>query len=82
MTEELSTPSFCEVCGIDVSPNTDLKRFSKLFCSLDHMVQYTKARQKGRGREDEYDENRGEKTEKEKEKGWRRFLKGFLRGCC
>ena len=78
MTEETSTASFCEVCGVDVSPNTDLKRFDKLFCSLDHMEQYTRARQKGRS--EEYDENRGEK--REKEKGWRRFLRGFLRSCC
>jgi hypothetical protein len=80
MTEEISTPSFCEVCGVDVSPNTDLKRFGKIFCSTDHMEQYTKAKQKGRGEEGEYDENSGEKIEKEK--GWRRFLREFIRGCC
>jgi hypothetical protein len=34
MTEELTTPSFCEVFGIDVSPNTTLKIFGKLFCSV------------------------------------------------
>lgn len=81
MTKELSTPSFCEFCGVDVSPNTDLKRFGKLFYSPDHMEQYTKTRQKGRDEEEEYDKHPEEKREKEKG-GWRRFLGGFLRGCC
>ena len=45
MTEELSTAHYCELCGIDVGPNVNLKRFGKLFCSEDHMNQYVKARQ-------------------------------------
>lgn len=49
MAEELSSQSYCEVCGIDVDPNTKLKRFDKLFCSDEHMDQYVKARQKNMG---------------------------------
>jgi hypothetical protein len=33
------------MCGIEVSSNTNLKRFGKLFCSDEHMNQYVKARQ-------------------------------------
>lgn len=73
MTEELTTP-FCEVCGIDVSSNTNLKRFGKLFCSEGHMDQYVKSRQKRLGYQEEYEEQ----GEKKKGDGWRRFL----RGCC
>ena len=80
MTEEITGPCFCEVCGIDVSSKTSLKRFEKLFCSEGHMEQYTKVRQRGLG--EEYEENRGEKREKEKEKGWRGFLGEFARSCC
>ena len=79
MSKELSS-GFCEVCGVDVSPNTDLKRFGKVFCSPNHMNQYTKARQKGRDEEEVYDENQHQKGQKEK--GWRSTLKGILRGCC
>lgn len=49
MTEELSTARYCELCGVDVQPNVNLKRFGKLFCSEDHMNQYVKARQKRLG---------------------------------
>lgn len=77
MSKELS-PSFCEVCGVDVGPSTDLRRFGKLFCSLDHMNQYTKAREKERDLGEEYHDDRKQK----KEKGWRRFLRDFVRGCC
>ena len=77
MSKELP-PNFCEVCGVDVNPNTDVRRFGKLFCSLDHMNQYMKARQKERDVDEEYDDSRQQK----KEKGWRRFLKDFIRGCC
>lgn len=79
MSKELSS-GFCEVCGVDVSPNTDLKKFGKLFCSEDHMNQYMKARQKRLDVGEDYDDSREQK--REKEKGWRRFLRGFLRGCC
>lgn len=48
MTEQVST-SYCEVCGIDVKTDTDLKRFGKLFCSKEHMDQYVRARQKSLG---------------------------------
>lgn len=49
MAKELSSQSYCEVCGIDVDPNTKLKRFDKLFCSDEHMDQYVKVRQKNMG---------------------------------
>lgn len=78
MTEEMSVETYCEVCGVDVNPNTDVRRFGKLFCSLDHMNQYMKARQKERDVDEEYDDSRRQK----KEKGWRRFLKDFVRSCC
>lgn len=78
MGKELSS-GFCEVCGVDVNnPNTDLRKFGKLFCSLDHMNQYMKFRQKERDIGEENDESRQPK----KEKGWRRFLRDFVRGCC
>lgn len=76
MSKELT--SFCEVCGVDVSPNTDLRKFGKLFCSLDHMNQYEKARHKER----DLDEGYHHSTQQKKEKGWRRFLRDFVRGCC
>lgn len=44
--EQLSNPSYCETCGIDVESNTELKRFGKIFCSQEHMNQYVIARQK------------------------------------
>lgn len=44
MTEQLSKP-YCEVCGIDVNSDTELKRFGKFFCSNEHMEQYVKAKQ-------------------------------------
>lgn len=52
--QPLSSPSspvesYCEVCGIDVDPNTKLKRFGKLFCSDEHLNQYIEARQKKLG---------------------------------
>jgi hypothetical protein len=49
MTEELSTARYCDLCGVDVELNANLKRFGKLFCSEDHMNQYVKARQKRLG---------------------------------
>lgn len=52
MTEELSTARYCEVCGVDVEQNVNLKRFGKLFCSEEHMNQYVKARQRRLGLED------------------------------
>lgn len=47
MTEQVS--AYCEVCGIDVKPDTELKRFGKLFCSKEHMEQYVRARQEQAG---------------------------------
>jgi hypothetical protein len=35
---------YCEVCGIDVSPDTNLRRFGKLFCSDTHSNLYVRAR--------------------------------------
>ena len=44
MTEQASQ-QYCEVCGIDVNADTNLKRFGKFFCSADHMEQYVRAKQ-------------------------------------
>ena len=43
--------------GIDTSPNTDLKRFGKLFCSNTHLEQYIEARQKKLGLTNNGDDN-------------------------
>lgn len=48
MTEQVSKP-YCEVCGIDVIADTELKRFGKLFCSEEHTEQYVGARQRELG---------------------------------
>lgn len=78
MTEELISPGFCEICGIDVSSNTNLKRFGKLFCSEGHMDEYVKARQRNLGYQEGYEKSPDEKGEKKKREGWR----SLLRGCC
>lgn len=44
---------YCEVCGIDANPNTNLKRFGKLFCSDIHLDLYVRARQRKMGIVDE-----------------------------
>lgn len=44
MAEQVSKP-YCEVCGIDVKPDTEMKRFGKFFCSSEHMEQYVRAKQ-------------------------------------
>jgi hypothetical protein len=77
MSKEVS-PSFCEVCGIDVNPSTDLKSSGKIFCSLDHLNQYTRTIQKEALQEEEHVER---PERKRKEKGWRKFLKD-LASCC
>lgn len=46
MAEQASSGSYCEVCGVDVKQDTNLKRFGKLFCSQLHMEQYVKAKQR------------------------------------
>jgi lipoate-protein ligase B len=74
MTEELTTQSYCEVCGIDVNHDTDLKRFGKRFCSEAHMDQYVKAKQQRLG----YEEENEQKREMKKGDGWR----SLLRSCC
>lgn len=40
---------YCEVCGIDVESDTDLRRFGKLFCSDPHLNMYVRARQRKMG---------------------------------
>ena len=49
MTEQASSESYCEVCGIGVKQDTDLKRFGKFFCSQEHMEQYVTAKQRELG---------------------------------
>lgn len=46
-TEQISEQSkyYCEVRGIDVKSDTNLKRFGKLFCSQVHIGQYVIAGQ-------------------------------------
>ena len=47
-TEQISEQSkyYCEVHGINVKSDTNLKRFGKLFCSQVHMGQYVIAGKK------------------------------------
>jgi hypothetical protein len=52
MTEELSTARYCELCGVEVEQNVNLKRFGKLFGSDDHTYQYVNARQRRLGLKD------------------------------
>ena len=66
MTEELSVPTYCEVCGIDVDARTNLKRFGKLFCSEDHMNQYVLARQKRLGLVEDRSEDDSERHSRER----------------
>ena len=82
MIENLITQSYCEVCGIDVEPQTNLRRFGKLFCSDDHLNQYVKSRQRRMGyvTDDNYDQvKREEEKEEERPRGWRSWFRG---GCC
>ncbi|HEY7109953.1 MAG TPA: hypothetical protein VH415_11015 [Nitrososphaeraceae archaeon] len=46
MTQELTTSSFCEVCGINVCSNTNLKKFRNPFFSKGHMDYFVKSGQK------------------------------------
>lgn len=57
MTQQVSQ-AYCEVCGIDVKADTNLKRFGKYFCSDEHMQQYVKAKQGERGLNEERHERR------------------------
>ncbi len=41
--------NYCEICGIEVPADTELKRFGKLLCSKAHLNQYVRARQKRLG---------------------------------
>ena len=46
MTEQRATSkSYCDVCGIDVEQDSNLKRFGKFFCSKEHMEAYVRTRQ-------------------------------------
>lgn len=58
MTEQASYESYCEVCGIGVKADTDLKRFGKLFCSQEHMAQYVKAKQNELGLDERREKRR------------------------
>lgn len=63
MTETMTY--FCEVCGVDVDSTLNFKRFGKPFCSLDHMEQFIKVREKSLGLGDEQcDDKLDERTEK------------------
>lgn len=54
MTEQVSQP-YCEVCGVDVKADHNLKRFGKFFCSDGHVQQYVKARQSELGIEERHE---------------------------
>ena len=41
--------NYCEICGIEVPADTELKRFGKLLCSNAHLNQYVRSRQKRLG---------------------------------
>jgi len=41
--------NYCEICGIEVPADTELKRFGKLLCSKAHLNQYVRSRQKRLG---------------------------------
>lgn len=56
--QETSANSYCEVCGIDVRQDADLKRFGKFFCSKEHMETYVKAKQRELGLEQGSQERR------------------------
>lgn len=56
--QQLGSQYYCEICGIDVRQDTELKRFGKLFCSEEHMEQYVKARQSQMGLDREGRERR------------------------
>jgi anaerobic ribonucleoside-triphosphate reductase len=80
MTENVITQSYCEVCGIDVDPQTNLRRFGKPFCSDEHLDQYVKSRQRRMGyivTDDNYDQ--AEQEEEERHKNKRSWFRG---GCC
>ncbi|NWG38203.1 hypothetical protein [Nitrososphaera sp.] len=49
MAEQASSGLYCEVCGIDVKQDNELKRFGKFFCSKEHMEMYVNAKQRELG---------------------------------
>lgn len=55
---EIAKQQYCEVCGIDVKPDPDLKRFGRFFCSKEHMEQYVRAKQDQLGGFEERHERR------------------------
>ena len=48
MTEQVPKPC-CEVCGIGVNADLEMKRFGTFFCSSEHMGQYVKAKKRELG---------------------------------
>lgn len=77
MTEQLaekSVESYCEVCGIAVRRDTDLKRFGKFFCSNEHIETYVKAKQIELGL--------GEEEQQEHHERGRERRRWFGGGCC
>jgi len=84
MTEEtrtISAGNYCEVCGVDVEPNTNLKRFGKLFCSAEHMTKYVEARERKMGvYESDMTANMNYQDQREEQPGRRSSFGGG--GCC
>jgi len=52
MEERQVQQQYCQVCGIDVKADAELKRFGKFFCSKDHIEQYVRAKQQELGIEE------------------------------
>lgn len=92
MTKELSVESYCEVCGIAVDVNSNLKRFGMPFCSELHMNQYVAAKQKQMGISEQDNNNRlaedgvyeteGQRNEEDEQQPRKRKRSWFREGCC
>lgn len=80
MTENITIQNYCEVCGVDVDSQTNLRRFGKLFCSEEHLNQYVKSRQRRMG----YltDNNYDQAEQEQEEERPRRKRSWFGKGCC
>lgn len=68
---EKKVEQYCELCGIDVRQDTELKRFGKFFCSNEHIEEFVKAKQRELGLEEQQGNYKG-----------RRKLSSFDGGCC
>lgn len=58
---QASSESYCEVCGIDVKHDSELKRFGKFFCTKEHMEAYVKSKQRELGLDEQDHPNKRER---------------------